>query len=86
MDFSKPCTHCGICCKSEPCPIAVWTMGQTKGSCRALEKNGDIYLCGMMMEPSQYVDLGDKQEWKDRFLSQQIKSILGAGMGCCSSR
>jgi len=65
--------------------VAIACLEQEQGECRALEKDGDLYFCGLMKKPSKYIDLGRKREWKDIFLANQFKEFLGAGRGCCSS-
>jgi len=52
-----PCNGCGICCASEPCPVAIVFLSQRRGSCRALEwdDEGKFYRCGMLLRPEFYL-------------------------------
>jgi hypothetical protein len=54
-----PCNGCGVCCASEPCPVAIVFLRQRRGSCRALEWDAatHIYRCGMLLRPAHYLPL-----------------------------
>jgi hypothetical protein len=83
MNLSSSCLGCGKCCKAIPCQIAIWTIGYFV-PCKALEFEDGRHWCGMIRNPSKYVDLGPPAEWKDRFLGNEIKNLLGIGRGCDS--
>jgi hypothetical protein len=53
----QPCNGCGVCCASEPCPVAIIFLWQRHGRCRALEWDeiAQHYRCGMLRRPEYYV-------------------------------
>lgn len=80
----KPCKQCGECCKAEPCQVAIWVGLENQHPCEALEKSGNLYFCGLALHPQKYLNLGPKEDWKDDFIREHIKRLLGIGMGCDS--
>lgn len=85
MPFGEKCTRRGKCCTAIPCGLGLALIGNYR-PCVALEcsKLGR-YQCGLVLWPSKYIDLGDNHEWKDEFLGELFASMLGVGMGCCTS-
>ena len=77
------CTQCGFCCKDEVCDIGL-TIGDSK-PCRALEFIDDKYYCGMVMNASKYIDVGEYAKWKDDFWKGYFSNLLGINKGCCAS-
>lgn len=53
----QTCNGCGVCCATEPCPVASVFLWQYRGSCRALIWAPDAgrYLCGMLTQPARYL-------------------------------
>jgi hypothetical protein len=52
-----------------------------------LEPAGDgTFLCGLVLHPTKYIDLGGTEGWKDEFLGGVFEKMLGIGMGCCTSK
>lgn len=65
----KPCTNCGQCCMSGPCPIAA-EAGIESGPCPFLVEGDGKFFCGV------YAALPDGSE------KRAVKIILGVGRGC----
>jgi len=55
--MGQPCNGCGVCCATEPCPVAIAFLWQRHGRCRALEWDDGLrhYRCGMLRRPEYYV-------------------------------
>ncbi len=90
MSFGDRCTRCGDCCTKYPCGIAhaVFYDGpehERLMTCPALEREADGCTCGLVRQPSKYVDLGTNVEWKDEWFGRMVAGMLGIGMGCCST-
>ncbi|WP_295753635.1 hypothetical protein [Undibacterium sp.] len=53
----QACNACGVCCASEPCPVARAFLWQFRGACQALVWSAAKrqYRCGMLLEPSNYL-------------------------------
>ncbi len=89
----KLCSRCGDCCSKIMCGIghAVFTDGEEPtlednyDICPALEKDGEIFSCGLVVHPSKYLNLGENAEWKDEWMSMFIGGMLGIELGCCST-
>lgn len=87
MKFGERCTGCGECCLAIPCGLAFALFDQPEDStfaCPALEKAGDQYRCGLVLHPQQYIDLGEKAQWRDDWFGALIGLMLGIGVGCDS--
>lgn len=83
--MSRKCIHCGKCCSSMPCGIALSMIGDYR-PCIALEKYNDKYYCGLMLHPRKYFNLGIfSRKWKENFIIKLTKEYNQAGMGCCES-
>ncbi len=82
---NKACVRCGKCCSAMPCGIALCFFGDTR-PCPALETNNEAeHACGLVIHASIYIDIGEKHQWKDEFLSKLFSHMLGIGYDCCSS-
>ena len=69
MKFEHECSRCGMCCITEPCPIAL-QLGlaePNQSPCPVLHWNGDESFC-------EVVTTCDEDEIKEHF---------GIGKGCC---
>jgi len=55
--LGQACNGCGVCCASEPCPVAGVFLWQFRGACKALVWLADKqqYRCGLLLEPSNYL-------------------------------
>ena len=80
----KMCTRCGHCCSQIKCGVGAAVFGKTKG-CPALESSGDLFSCGLVINPSKYVDLGEHAAWKGEWFSKMVRGMLGIELGCCST-
>lgn len=93
--FGDPCNGCGYCCTQEPCELAQEFLGCTVGSCVALETRDGRTVCGLVRNPQGYlyqaahphasVPLLDEPplaETATLYLSRQIATTLGIGLGC----
>lgn len=86
MSSGDKCNNCGECCNALPCGIALELIEgcNPPGPCPALEFKDGKYYCGLLIHSSQYIDLGENVEWKNKWLRDLFSQILGIGMGCCS--
>jgi len=82
--FGEACNRCGVCCATEPCPVAWLFLFQRKGRCRALlwQQESSCYACGMVVRPDCYSRLipGFSRRWMGAFFATRI----AAGKGCDS--
>ncbi len=80
-EFGEHCNGCGVCCASEPCPVAYLFLFQFKGRCRALLWQNDSarYLCGMVVSPDEYVRFIPKRfrERMGKYFASRIATKLG---------
>jgi hypothetical protein len=78
-EFGEPCTGCGVCCASEPCPLGMLLSWRRRGRCRLLryEPAHSRYRCGLMPEASA--------AWPLPVLRALVARWIGAGLGCDSS-
>jgi hypothetical protein len=80
--LGAPCNGCGVCCAAQPCPVAALTLRQTRGACRALEWDGALYRCGMLLAPRKYV------RWLPALFEPAFKRMIrrwiAAGVACDS--
>lgn len=87
MTFPHPCTHCGLCCLSTPCPAAIYLMGARKSrACPALEWNPDKpdeSRCGLITHPETH--LSPPALAYVRANVPDMAEALGSGQGCCIS-
>lgn len=77
------CRRCGKCCLKSPCFLSRDILGN-KEKCKALEKTNGNYTCGLVREPSKYIDLGLKATWKDSIFRTAFSDLLGIGTYCDS--
>ena len=87
---NQPCNNCGYCCSMSVCgPGAALVYGcmpsfvgqPLNEPCRALVHTApDIYECGLIKTPNQYVKNGHSEESN----RAALKVILLAGTGCNS--
>ncbi|MDE2429683.1 MAG: hypothetical protein KGM99_13240 [Burkholderiales bacterium] len=79
------CNGCGVCCASEPCPVARAYLWQFRGSCKALEwdDHGKRYRCGLLLHPRLFL-LWLPARFENWFL-QRVSRKIAAGIGCDSS-
>lgn len=78
----EPCNGCGLCCAAERCPVAWLFLPRGKGSCAALEWDGEAqhYRCGMVTRPAHYVGWLPRR-W-DGVAARWFASRIAAGGGC----
>ena len=81
--YPHPCTHCGLCCIAEVCPVGMRLMRvEKKGPCPALEwdeKDENKSRCGLLAHPEKYVPASALPA----VLNAPMLEIMGAGKGCC---
>lgn len=88
----KPCTHCGLCCQVEICHLGIAVFAPDDlttdvlpntlpGPCPALERDGDIFHCGLMANPASYVPELARLVTAAT-LQASAKYLMGAGLGC----
>lgn len=55
--YIRSCNNCGQCCKAEVCPLGEKIGLKLSGEygCEALERSGDIYVCGLYTNTEKYV-------------------------------
>jgi len=78
-ETGEPCTGCGVCCASEPCPPGMLLSLRIRGRCRLLRFDPTLshYRCGLMPAPGG--------GWPRRVLRAWVARWIGAGFGCDSS-
>lgn len=79
--YGMPCNGCGFCCAAEPCQIAVDYAGAAEGPCPAMQFEGDRFVCGMVRNPSRYMDV---PPFADEIIGAMFARALGVGKGCDS--
>ena len=77
-----PCNGCGLCCAAEPCGLAVELLGATAGPCPAMEFVDGRFWCGLVRNPSTYLDT---LAFGDHMLGAIFAQALGVGRGCDST-
>ena len=80
--FGAPCNGCGFCCAAESCGLAVEFIGTTTGPCPAMEFDDGRFLCGLVRNPSKYLDT---PAFGDHMLGAIFAQVLGVGRGCDST-
>lgn len=83
-----PCNGCGVCCATEPCPVALVFLFQRRGACKALLWNGDgnVYRCGMAQNPERYLRyLRRLPAWAVRIAQRLVLRWIAAGTACDAS-
>ncbi|MDP2805162.1 MAG: hypothetical protein Q8O24_04400 [Gallionellaceae bacterium] len=82
--LGQPWNGCGVCCATEPCPVAVIFLLQRSGRCRALvwQDERNRYLCGMVAAPHHY------SLFIPKLFSRMMGSVflrrIASGIGCDS--
>jgi hypothetical protein len=79
--YGKNCNGCGLCCAAEPCEIARDFAGITEAPCRAMQFEGGRFVCGMVKNPSRYMDTPD---FGGQIIGGMFAKALGIGRGCDS--
>lgn len=82
--FGKECNSCGFCCIAQPCQLSIEIIGNLPGPCRALEKDGDKRVCGLVKRPAWYMFKEDVHDNTTEYLSNLYSMALGIGIGCDS--
>lgn len=47
--FAEPCTHCGLCCKSQLCELAVMAFPGASAPCPGLDVRQNVALCSLVV-------------------------------------
>lgn len=81
---AAPCNGCGLCCIAERCPIALAVAGEGPGPCPLLERQGERFGCGMILDPARHAPALAEREGAE-VLSAAAALLLGAGKGCDST-
>ena len=76
-----PCNGCGYCCQNVACELSVEFLKSSIAPCIALEWDGRLYRCGLVVHPSKYLKVPISG---DAFLGSEIAITLGIGSGCDS--
>ena len=80
--YGRPCNGCGLCCIASPCGLARDYAGVREGPCPCLERDGDRWRCGLVVNPHKHViDLRGKP-WADEVIGPLFAQMLGIGRGC----
>lgn len=97
MAYIRNCNHCGRCCHTTPCDVALAFVIDAVENypCPAIEREGDIYLCGVVRSPNKYIDvvnfdrarLDDEtiSELKTHYLEHIVEKIKKAFVDQCDS-
>ncbi len=76
-----PCNGCGFCCAAGPCGLAVEFLGVTVGPCPAMEFEAGRFWCGLVRNPSSYLDM---PAFGDPVVGAIFARAVGIGRGCDS--
>ena len=76
-----PCNGCGFCCAADPCGLAVEFLGVTVGPCPAMEFEAGRFWCGLVRNPSSYLDM---PAFGDPVVGAIFARAVGIGRGCDS--
>jgi len=90
--LGAPCTGCGLCCLSEPCPLGMVLSVKRRGACDALRWHSDtrVYRCGALSQPGEVLkvalprDLQGLASVLAPLLGRLAKRWIAAGRGCDS--
>lgn len=78
----EPCNRCGSCCEAMPCMVGMALLGDHR-LCAALQDNDDgTRSCGLVVNPGQYIDMGERAAWKEKFFGNMVARLIGIGEGC----
>lgn len=79
--FGDSCNGCGLCCAVKPCALSVEYLGSEIGPCEALEWEDGRAWCGLVRNPSRYINT---PTFGDVLIGGLVASALGVGVGCDS--
>jgi len=70
--IGTPCNGCGVCCAAEPCPVSLALLWPHSTPCKALVwvENDKRYLCGMVSEPSHFI------QWLPKLLDKKMGQLF----------
>lgn len=80
--MGNPCNGCGQCCVIYPCALARDLAGVREGPCPILMREGDIWRCGLTIEPHRFVVGLAGKPFADKALAPLLAEALGIGRGC----
>lgn len=72
--FGETCNGCGLCCRMQPCAIAITILGEVAAPCPILTFHDGRYWCRL-------VEIEDKI---NRNIAPMVSIKLGIGRGCDS--
>ena len=83
----KVCEHCGQCCLSGiPCSFGQILFSITEQNpqpCPAVQKEGELYYCGLLKSPTKwFAPMLGTEEWKCMAMADIAKCYIGIGDGC----
>lgn len=81
----SPCSGCGVCCATEPCPVGIVLSRRRHGACVALvwDDAQHRYLCGAMVRPEVHLRFAPR--WLQRLFARWVARMIAAGRGCDST-
>ncbi len=84
------CIQCGRCCASGILcyfgQIVFDITERNPQSCPALEKDNDIYWCGIIKNPASYLQsMVGSEAWKLEAMAEIASVYIGIGDGCGSN-
>ncbi len=87
--IERNCNHCGRCCHEVPCAVAMAFAGADESKpCKALNRVGDQYFCGIFTEPESYIDVswckGDMLI-EAAYINQAKEALMPMMVGVCDS-
>lgn len=68
--FAEPCNHCGLCCKSQLCELAVMAFPRASAPCPGLDVRQSVALCSLVV-----IEAAAGME-------PMLANSLGIGSGC----
>lgn len=79
--YGSPCNNCGLCCRSELCPLGFELFGTWAGPCPAHERTPQGFACGLVTSPQRYRAARAISHGR-AVLSQAALRLIGSGSGC----
>lgn len=68
--FAEPCNHCGLCCKSQLCELAVMAFPGASAPCPGLDVRQNVALCSLVITETA------------AGMEPMLANSLGIGSGC----
>lgn len=79
--YGSACNRCGRCCVAELCPLSAKIFRRTEGPCPALSFDGEKSMCGLVVDPGQFMAARTRRLGTQR-MSSAAMLLIASGIGC----